>query len=150
MLAPSAPGACVHIEYLWRDPCIMHVQGIRMRLRGDIQWLYNNHRFSSNLSNYISFTPKLGLHQLKRSHAEGLKQSFRRHAPRPPSWENYATVSPTVPIWVGQSRPGTRFPTNSQSGKKISEMYEDIDAPSVVTELLYQLKYADAVSSSVM
>ena len=29
-------------------------------------------------------------------------------------------------------------------------MYEDIDAPSVVTVLLYQLKYADAVSSGVI
>ena len=39
-LAPSSPGACVDIEYLWCDPCIMHVQGIRVRLRGDIQWLH--------------------------------------------------------------------------------------------------------------
>ena len=70
--------------------------------------------------------------------------------PDPPSGQ--ITLLSVQQSRFGWDSPDTRFPTNLQSGKKILEMYEDIDAPSVVTVLLYmyQLKYADAVISGVM
>ena len=109
------------------------------RLRGNTQWLY---RFSSNLSNYISFTPK---------HAEGLKQSkFRRHPTDPPIMgklrycqSNSPDLGGTVPVLVSRRTHNRELVEKSRKCMRPTSTRPA--APSVVTVLLYQLEYADAV-----
>ena len=54
---------------------------------------------------------------------------------------NSPDLGGTVPVLVSRR---TR-----NAGENGNAKYEDVDAPSVATVLLYQLKYADAVSSGV-